>query len=148
MPDSFNLRQFDEQDISEILPIEQACNDQPWSESLLRSCVGGRYFNAGISVREALVGFYIAEQAGPDITLMEICVHPQYQGQGLSKLLMTDLLAQSQQRNAEAIFLEVRKSNLPAIRLYQHHGFDESGLRKGYYSDGEDALLMLLTLQS
>lgn len=146
MPETVSLQQLDEQNVCEILRIEQACNDKPWSEKLLRSCIGGRYFNAGISVGEALVGFYIAEQAGPDITLMEICVHPQHQGQGLSKLLMKDLLAQSQQRNAEAIFLEVRKSNLAAIGLYQHFGFTKSGIRKGYYSDGEDAQLMCLML--
>ncbi|MFY8274237.1 ribosomal protein S18-alanine N-acetyltransferase [Pseudoalteromonas sp. SSDWG2] len=134
---------LDERHIALIMAIETACHSHPWSEKLMRSCLSGRYFAQGIFAQSHLLGFYVAEQAGPDITLMDICVAPQYQGQGLSKVLMHSLLEQSYSRGAELMFLEVRESNLAAQGLYHQCGFEINGRRKNYYPDGEDALLMM-----
>lgn len=48
---------------------------------------------------------------------------------------------------AELVLLEVRASNSPALALYTSLGFERVGLRKRYYSDGEDAVLMTLLLR-
>ncbi|TMO45752.1 ribosomal protein S18-alanine N-acetyltransferase [Pseudoalteromonas ruthenica] len=132
--------------IQAVCVIENACHSHPWSEKLIRSCLGGRYFNAGLYDEAELVGFYIAEQAGPDCTLMDICIVPNKQGQGLSKALMNHLINQATARQCEAIFLEVRASNDAATGLYQRSGFVINGRRKKYYPDGEDALLMMREL--
>ncbi|GMM83341.1 ribosomal protein S18-alanine N-acetyltransferase [Pseudoalteromonas sp. MTN2-4] len=128
-----------------IMGIEAACHGFPWSAKTMQSCLGGRYYNAGLLLSDELVGFYIAEQVGPDHTLMDICVAPQYQGQGYAKQLMVHLLEQAQTRQAENCFLEVRESNLSAIAVYQKFDFSEVGLRKNYYpaKEGkEHAVLM------
>ena len=54
--------------------------------------------------------------------------------QGLEKALL--------EKNIEKIFLEVRLSNLPAQNLYIKNGFNRINVRKSYYSDGEDAVVM------
>ena len=55
-------------------------------------------------------------------------------------IAMTEMLASN---GVETINLEVRVSNVPAIRLYKKYGFKECGVRPGYYLDnGEDALIM------
>jgi len=62
-------------------------------------------------------------------------------------LLLTRVLLAARQQSLTRVTLEVRKSNLPAQKLYESLGFVTSGLRKGYYSDdGEDALAMTLEL--
>jgi ribosomal-protein-alanine N-acetyltransferase len=136
---------LNETPLETIMDIEEACHSFPWSAKTMQSCLGGRYYNAGLLLSNELVGFYIAEQVGPDHTLMDICVAPEYQGQGYAKQLMLHLLEQAQERQAENCFLEVRESNLSAIAVYQKFDFSEVGLRKNYYpaKEGkEHAVLM------
>ena len=128
-----------------IMDIEEVCHSFPWSAKTMQSCLGGRYYNAGLLLGDELVGFYVAEQVGPDHTLMDICVAPEYQGRGYAKQLMAHLLEQAQTLEAENCFLEVRESNLSAIAVYQKFDFSEVGVRKNYYpaKEGkEHAVLM------
>ncbi|NOU51547.1 ribosomal protein S18-alanine N-acetyltransferase [Pseudoalteromonas sp. JBTF-M23] len=131
------------------MAIEKACHDFPWSENTMKSCLSGRYFNGAVYQQDTLAGFYVGEVAGPDHTLMDICVAPAYQGQGLAKALLSDFMMASEQAGAENLFLEVRKSNITAIGLYLWAGFCEVGIRKDYYpcvNGKEDAVLMAKTL--
>ena len=62
---------------------------------------------------------------------------------GCGKLLMEQMMCAAVARGVERMTLEVRPSNMPAIRLYERLGFSAVGVRKGYYQDnGEDAILM------
>lgn len=75
------------------------------------------------------------------ITLLAI--HPDYQRQGLGKLLLYKLLEEAVQRQLERATLEVRISNQSAISLYQQFGFRVAGERKNYYPQtGESALIL------
>lgn len=109
------------------------------------SCLAGRYFNLAAFQGDEMLGFYIGEQAGPDYTLMDICVAPNYQGQGIAKQLLNAFIEHGEQRQAENLFLEVRESNTPAIGLYENAGFSHMSVRKNYYptaTGNEDAILM------
>ncbi|WP_235577074.1 ribosomal protein S18-alanine N-acetyltransferase [Pseudoalteromonas sp. R3] len=131
--------------LQQLMDIEQACHSHPWSVKTMQSCLSGRYFNAALYLDERLVGFYVGERAGPDFTLMDICIAPAFQGQGLAWQLLAHFMTRCEQDNAENIFLEVRVSNNAAIGLYQKAGFTEMGVRKNYYPSAqgkEDAVLM------
>ncbi|MBQ4837756.1 MULTISPECIES: ribosomal protein S18-alanine N-acetyltransferase [Pseudoalteromonas] len=131
--------------IADIMRIENACHSHPWSEKTLTSCIGGRYFNACRDSELGLVGYFIAERAGPDYTLMNICVDPKHQGQGIATELMQALIQQCRDEQAENLFLEVRASNQAAIALYKKVGLNIMGTRKNYYPaelGREDAVLM------
>ncbi|HEY9632395.1 MAG TPA: ribosomal protein S18-alanine N-acetyltransferase [Coleofasciculaceae cyanobacterium] len=72
-----------------------------------------------------------------------LAVHPDYQRQGLGKLLLYALLRDARRRKLEWATLEVKPSNQAALSLYQKFGFTEAGRRRGYYKDtGEDALIL------
>ncbi|WP_404338458.1 ribosomal protein S18-alanine N-acetyltransferase [Pseudoalteromonas mariniglutinosa] len=140
-------------DIKALMQIETACHSHPWTEKTMLSCLGGRYFNLAAFQQQQLVGFYIGEQAGPDLTLMDICVAPDFQGQGIAKQLLSAFIDYAEQQQAENIFLEVRESNTVAIALYQQTGFIEMAIRKNYYPSKEsdkngfeDAILMGISL--
>ena len=75
-----------------------------------------------------------------DIT--NIAVDPEYRREGLGGKMLELLANVSRDRGMESITLEVRASNIPAISLYEKYGFERSGLRKRYYKDNEDAILM------
>lgn len=119
----------------------------------MKSCLSGRYFNLAAFIGPDMVGFYIGEKAGPDFTLMDICVAPAFQGQGIAKQLLDKFITYGEQHSAENLFLEVRETNTRAIKLYERAGFSEMSVRKNYYpSDDsaknghEDAILMGMTL--
>jgi ribosomal-protein-alanine N-acetyltransferase len=63
-------------------------------------------------------------------------------GQGLGKKILQALLDFCRGCGAHKVFLEVRAGNVVAQRLYARCGFVEAGLRRRYYADGEDAVLM------
>lgn len=95
-----------------------------------------------------VVGFLVARHLAPEWELENIVVTPSARRTGVGTRLMEALLVQAHDTNSESIFLEVRKSNIAARRLYEKLGFDESGRRKAYYaSPAEDAVLYAKSLR-
>ncbi|GBF08496.1 N-terminal acetyltransferase [Aeropyrum pernix] len=79
--------------------------------------------------------------------LVSIAVRPGFRGRGIgSKLLSETVRVMKNVYRVDAIFLEVRVSNMPAIRLYEKFGFRKVRRIKGYYRDGEDAFVMVKRL--
>ena len=80
--------------------------------------------------------------------ILDVAVVADYRGLGIGRLLVTTALRVFQERGALRVYLEVRTSNQAAISLYQALGFRETGRRKRYYENGEDALLMDIIISS
>ncbi|MBU2894244.1 ribosomal protein S18-alanine N-acetyltransferase [Colwellia sp. D2M02] len=142
-------------DMSVLMPIEEACHSHPWSEKTFSSCIGGRYFGEYAQVSNTqdsseIIGFYVGEYILGEATLMDICVTPNEQGNGYGKQLLWQFLAQAKAQGATKVWLEVRAKNISAQMLYMNAGFIEVNRRTGYYpsSSGfgyEDAIVMSLT---
>ncbi len=80
--------------------------------------------------------------------LISIAVLEEYRGRGIgSALLKHTIEALSTIYKVSSIFLEVRVSNVPAIRLYEKFGFKKARIIKEYYRDGEDAYVMVLKIK-
>lgn len=82
---------------------------------------------------------YINCWISDNTTILNFCVDEEYRRKGIGKSLIEKVLEIS----VGIITLEVRVSNLNAINLYQKYGFEKALIRKGYYSNGEDAILMV-----
>lgn len=79
--------------------------------------------------------------------IQTIAVSEEARGRGLGRTLMLSLIGEARKRGAREVFLEVRADNPGAQRLYRRLGFDELGIRKGYYQpDNVDALVMRLRI--
>jgi len=97
----------------------------------------------------ALLGFSVAMVILDEWHLLNLCVYPANQRQGVGRYLLEKLMEQARAQKADRMLLEVRKSNRAAIRLYQSVGFEDIGYRKGYYPSHqgrEDARVMRLFL--
>lgn len=132
-----------------MLLVEQQAHPTPWSEALLASNFGERYLNLGLWQDAQLVGFCIADQLLDESTLYNICLLPSSRGKGWGRLLLEHYLALTQQLGCQQWWLEVRCSNLVAQQLYLRVGYQQVGVRKGYYQTQngcEDALVMQRTL--
>jgi [ribosomal protein S18]-alanine N-acetyltransferase len=135
--------------VPQMASIENLAHSHPWSEASLAGCFGNLYLVYGLLQENRLAGFAIVQQILDEVTLLDICVTPDVQGQGLGKRILTHVIAQAKAQSAAVIMLEVRDSNLAARKLYQAMGFVETGRRSGYYQQEggrEDALLMDLIL--
>lgn len=79
--------------------------------------------------------------------IMHVGVHKGFRRMGLAYGMLNRLIELCKENEIFAINLEVRKSNLAAQGLYKKLGFEEVGLRKKYYDNTEDAVLMKLDLE-
>ena len=90
--------------------------------------------------------FLLAWAVADELHLIHIATHPDHRRKGAAGALMRTLIDHAVERRARLVLLEVRRTNRPAIRLYRSVGFSAIGVRRRYYSDGEDAIEMVLVL--
>jgi ribosomal-protein-alanine acetyltransferase len=89
-----------------------------------------------------VLGFLVASQIAPEWELENIVIASEARAKGIGTRLMQELLARANQTHSEAVFLEVRESNVAARALYAKLDFRETGRRKSYYVNPiEDAIL-------
>ncbi|WP_294947387.1 ribosomal protein S18-alanine N-acetyltransferase [Sulfurivirga sp.] len=144
-----HLRVMDVDDLDWVESVERRCYPMPWSrrglELALRNGLGFIFCAAD----ETPLGYCFVQTAADEVELLNFAVAPQQQGRGVGSAALRALLGRFEGGRFAQMFLEVRASNTPAIRLYQRAGFNEIGLRPGYYRnpDGsrEDAVLMAHT---
>ena len=95
------------------------------------------------STKEYVVGFAGIWMMADEAHITNIAMRESYRRQGVGELLLMSIIDLAIELNASFITLEVRASNTAAQSLYHKHGFNQAGLRRGYYTDnGEDAILM------
>jgi ribosomal-protein-alanine N-acetyltransferase len=92
-------------------------------------------------------GFIVAHAVGKEWELENVVVEAAARRRGLGRQMVDELIHTARERNAIAIFLEVRESNAAARELYENRKFIECGRRKHYYCDPEeDAIVYKLAL--
>jgi SSU ribosomal protein S18P alanine acetyltransferase (EC 2.3.1.-) len=101
----------------------------------------------GRGPRRQVVGYGGLWVVADEAHINTLAVHPEWRRRNIGERLLQALLDKASALHASSATLEVRVSNLAAQRLYQKFGFVEVGRRKRYYRDGEDALLMTVTLE-
>lgn len=142
------IREMRRRDLDQILEIEELCFPLPWSrESFLTELK-----NPLAQYIVAQEGFVLQGYAGVWLIFDEghitnVAVHPRARGRRIGELLLANIMALASANGAVVVTLEVRPSNDAALSLYRRMGFEEKGLRRGYYLDnGEDALIMVKKL--
>jgi ribosomal-protein-alanine N-acetyltransferase len=94
-----------------------------------------------------VLGFLVAQRVDAEWELENIVVAETARRRGVGTRLLEELVAQARAEQGSGIFLEVRESNQTARVLYRKAGFEETGLRRSYYSNPpEDAILCNLSL--
>jgi [ribosomal protein S18]-alanine N-acetyltransferase len=137
-------------DADAVVALDQASFSQPWAPHVVREAIeraqGGDYI-ALVAQSETVIGFVIAWTVRDEGEIATIAVSENARGQGIGEKLVRAALHESARRGAATVFLEVRPHNQSARRLYEKCGFQVVGLRKNYYRDGDDAVLMKLEIK-
>ena len=138
-------------DLDAVCAIADAAFTLPWPREELALELTRPYSSLRVlrpTKDERVVGFLNHWRLGDELQIMNVAVLPEYQGRGYARALMRDAEDAARQLHLGSIFLEVRRSNLPAIRLYESHAYGIVGVRQRYYADNlEDALVMKLDLR-
>jgi ribosomal-protein-alanine N-acetyltransferase len=101
------------------------------------------------SVDTSIHGFLIARCLPDEWEIENVVVDGEHRQRGVGSSLVRELLAGARSAGVASIILEVRESNLPAVRLYESIGFKREGRRRNYYGEPvEDALLYRFLLQT
>lgn len=138
-------------DLGKVLDVEEFAYEFPWTESIFRDCMRVGYYCVVCEVDEEIVGHGIMSVGVGECHLLNICIHPDHQQNGLGTSMINYLLDVARWKKVKIAFLEVRVSNLGAHNLYFKLGFSEIGLRKNYYpgpQGREDALILTLELDN
>jgi len=141
------IKRMNTKHLREVLELERMIFKDPWSEHSFRmEIMNPASFPMVAMVRGKVVGYSVTWTAIDEVHIANIAVSPLYRRKGIGKGLLKIILEEGIKRGFKVAHLEVRKSNIPAINLYEKFGFRKVGIRRGYYRDGEDAILMAKTL--
>lgn len=138
-------------DLIDVMVVEKRNYDFPWSEGIFQDCIKAGYTMQVLRLDLALVGYGVMQVAADEAHILNLCVDQDFNHRGYARALLEKMLTMAERAGAHMAFLEARPSNPRAVRLYEMAGFNEVGLRKGYYdsADGrEDAIVMAKTISS
>jgi ribosomal-protein-alanine N-acetyltransferase len=141
------LRRMRWWDVERVQPLERELFPaDPWSAetfwSELAGVPGTRYYVVAED-DTGVVGYAGLLVAGGTADVQTVAVARSAQGRGVGALLLESLVDEAVRRGCEAVMLEVRADNGPAIALYQRFGFDQISVRREYYQPGGvDALVL------
>ncbi|OGP02690.1 MAG: ribosomal-protein-alanine N-acetyltransferase [Deltaproteobacteria bacterium GWA2_38_16] len=133
-----------ESDIAEICAIEQKSFPDPWAEALFQDILNNpsQCFYVAKNNRNHIVGYIIFWSIVDEVHILNLCVAPEYLKQGVGSHLLQFCLEFYKGKTISLFSLEVRTSNSAAQKLYEKFGFKGMYIRKNYYPNHEDALVM------
>ena len=142
-------------DLDSTMEIERQAFRQPWSRHMYLTDLQQNKLATYLVLRAApedlgglppvlaYGGFWLMVD---EAHIATIASHPQFRRCGLGQILLVALIDEAAERGALRSTLEVRVSNLPARHLYEKLGYETVGMRRHYYQDNEDALIMTTPL--
>ena len=144
--EELEYREASKIDIERMAELDKICFSLPWQLSDFKTEIlkNRLAFYLVCTANSVVVGYAGLWAIKPEGHITNVAVHPDYRRRGIGSKLLEDLLKQSQERFGLKDFtLEVRMSNIDAIKLYSRFGFKYAGKRKAYYRDtNEDALIL------
>ena len=151
-----HIRRATSADLSGMLRIERASFSDPWTEDSLATALSLDRMQVLVAESEVepgtavsgdgaarLLGYVVALVVGAEAEIADLAVAPEERRRGIGRALLERALAELAAEGVRTLYLEVRESNRAARTLYDAHGFDTIGRRRGYYRQPvEDALVL------
>jgi ribosomal-protein-alanine N-acetyltransferase len=131
-------------DLPQVMELERLAFPNPWTPGLflheLKLSFSRLYLARNAARR--LLGYACWWLVGDEVHILNVAVHPDARRNGTGRALVQRVVEDALAHNAASVSLEVGRRNEPATALYRSMGFSEVGLRRNYYGQGEDAVIM------
>jgi ribosomal-protein-alanine N-acetyltransferase len=138
-------------DVGDVVGIERSSYQFPWSEGIFRDCLRVGYVCRVVTVSRQVMAYGVMSFGAGEAHILNLCVAETYRCRGVGRRLLGSLIERAASAGMADAFLEVRPSNMAAIRLYLALGFEQVGMRRGYYQAAngrEDAAVLRRALRS
>jgi len=135
-------------DVQALLDLQQQTQQIHWSPTAYQEAIALQQCWLA-KQQQTIIGFIVFSHILDEAELLNIAVHPDYQGQGVAYALYAAMQEKLQQADVTQCFLEVAKSNHKAQTFYQKVGFTTIATRKNYYQQAngfDDAMIMRILL--
>jgi len=150
----YNIKSLTLHELPEIMDIGHRAYNISWSTSVMRDTIQAAHTKIwGIYDDKScrFIGFAVLSVIIDEADLLMICIDPDYQRRGFGAKILSFIINKAKDLKLGNIFIEVRASNVPAISIFEKHGFNPIGLRADYYPDKigvgrEDAIIMGLSV--
>lgn len=148
LPSTWRLRPMTLADLDAVELLQRRAFAYPWSAALLRAELDHTWSTVLLAEHQGpddieVMGVVVFWIVHDELHILNVASSPDFQRQGVARTLITEALGRARTAACRMATLEVRRSNLPAISLYEGFGFRTVGVRKRYYAkEGEDALVM------
>lgn len=142
------FQEMSEADLAEVISLESQCFKEPWNKEQCLGELNTNPFSHGWIVKDLdeIVAYAFLWETFEMAQLARIGVLPTRRNQGIGKFLLEKLCKRAKEQECEFMSLEVRASNEYALALYQSFDFIQVNVSKGYYPDGEDAIVLTKAL--
>ncbi|MGH9746278.1 MAG: ribosomal protein S18-alanine N-acetyltransferase [Candidatus Acidiferrales bacterium] len=143
------LRSLELRDIEDVLAIQAASPEiAQWSMWDYDRVARGEMASWVDEMETGqIAGFIVARRIANDLEILNFAVRPGARRQGIGSVLLAETLRWAKTFGGQRAFLEVRMSNLAALRFYERHGFQVTGRRPNYYTaPTEDAFVLCAQL--
>lgn len=129
--------------LDEIFSIEKTSFTRPWTKNQikkdLQDCLSSE--NWVYELNGNVVGYIFVSKIEDQFHLNNIAVHPDFLKKKIGSSLIKHIIMRAKNRKVNFILLEVSINNISAQRCYKSLGFVQVGIRRNYYSQGDDAIL-------
>ncbi len=148
MKNEIKIELLTEKDAPCVAKIEKSCFSTPFKLDDILGYLDNPIWHFFVAKQnENLLGYISFTKILDEIQIVNVATDLGFRGVGVGKALLESVLSFAKEKACTKVFLEVRKSNEPAIGLYKKFGFETVGVSKNHYSEPtEDALLMNLEL--
>lgn len=138
------IRRMRHDDLSQVAAIAAHSYAEPWPQESFRVELASEVSQPIVAERAGeIIGFIVAWMITDEVEIANLTVKETFRQRGLGRMLLTHVLALAQAKQCATAYLEVRRSNGAARRLYESMGFNTHSLRSRYYGrTGEDAIVM------
>ena len=137
------IRRMSKEDIPGVVEIEQLCFSEPWTAADYNESLLLPYAAYYVAVSgNVILGMCGVRKICGEGQISNVAVKPAFQGQGIARRLLSELLSDSRREGVQAFTLEVRSGNARAIALYEGLGFRTEGVRPHFYTKPDDDALI------
>ncbi len=143
MPKSIEIKSVNSlsgEELEEIMEIERESFEHPWSKPMFLS--ENQSFLLALTEGK-IAGYLCYSTVVDECHILNVAVKPCFRKSGIALSMLEKLFDLAESSGINFFYLEVSNKNKPAINLYKKLGFKELGIRKRYYEDGSDAIVMV-----
>ena len=146
---NISFREMQAADLDAVMKIETVNFPFPWTVGNFNDSINSGHICLVLELDDAVIGYAILMMVLDEAHLLNISVSSAWKGKGWGRHLLNHMMQVGRDKEGFNMFLEVRPSNVSAITLYESIGFNEMGVRPGYYpahNGRENAVLMGVAL--